>query len=69
MNIIKIAEGDILNLKKNHPCGKDSYDFKVIRTGSDIKISCLSCGRQMAVPRVKLEKSIRAVNGEKIQSK
>ena len=69
MNIIKFAEGDVLGLKKNHPCGKDAFYFKVLRTGSDIKISCLSCGRQMAVPRVKLEKSIRAVNGEKIQSK
>ena len=69
MNIIKIAEGDILNFKKNHPCGKDSYDFKVLRTGSDIKISCLSCGREITVPRVKLEKSISAVNGERIHSK
>ena len=65
MDIIRFAEGDILKLKKNHPCGRDSFDFKVLRTGSDIKICCTKCGREVTVPRVRLEKSIRAVNGEK----
>lgn len=52
-------------MKKNHPCSVNAFDFKVMMTGSDIKICCLSCGRETVVPRVKLEKSIKAVNSEK----
>jgi len=63
MKIIRIAEGDVIGMKKNHPCSPDAREFRVIRTGSDIKISCLNCGREVTVPRVKLEKSIKTVNG------
>lgn len=59
-NIIKIAVGDILELKKPHPCGGKS--FTVMRIGSDIRIICTSCGRDMTLPRVKLEKAIKKIH-------
>ncbi len=64
--IPKIKPGDVIEMKKNHPCGKSS--FEVLRVGSDIRIVCLGCGRDVTVPRIKLEKSIRKINpGEEKQ--
>lgn len=59
MNIPKILVGDILELKKKHPCG--SLRFKVLRIGSDIRIVCEGCGRDMVLPREKLEHAIRKI--------
>jgi len=59
MNIIKFDVGDILEMKKPHPCGERK--FRVLRTGSDIRVCCLTCGRDMTVPRLKLEKNIKKV--------
>ena len=70
-DIIKINVGDVLELKKVHPCGERR--FTVLRTGSDVRIVCLGCGRDITVGREKLEKSIRHVfhaendNGERNQ--
>ena len=51
--------GDTLEMKKKHPCG-DSR-FEVVRVGSDVKVKCLSCGREITASRVKLEKGIKKV--------
>ena len=59
IQIIKISVGDTLELKKPHPCGEKL--FKVLRVGSDVRIVCNGCGRDMTVDRVKLEKSIKNV--------
>jgi hypothetical protein len=59
MQIIKIAVGDLLELKKPHPCG--GAQFKVLRVGSDVRIVCQSCGRDMTLDRIKLEKSIKKI--------
>lgn len=59
MQIIKFSVGNILELKKPHPCGTKL--FKVIRVGSDVRILCTGCGRDMTVDRIKLEKSIKNV--------
>ena len=60
MNTIpKISVGDILELKKSHPCGVKS--FSVLRIGSDIRIVCTGCGRDMVLPRMKLEKAIKKI--------
>ena len=57
MNIPKILVGDKLELKKKHPCGTSV--FEVLRIGSDIRIVCTGCGRDMVLPREKLEKAIK----------
>ena len=46
-------------MKKKHPCG--SFEFEVLRVGSDIRIKCKTCGHDMTVPRIKLEKNIKKV--------
>ena len=61
MNIIKIRTGDILQLKKPHPCG--SADFTVVRVGSLVRIVCRGCGRDMNIDRIKLEKAIKSITG------
>ena len=57
--IIRFAVGDTLEMKKDHPCGARLFGVK--RVGSDIRVVCLGCGRDMTVPRIKLEKGIRRV--------
>jgi hypothetical protein len=64
MKIIKILPGDVLHLKKPHPCG--SFEFSVLRIGSDIRIKCNGCSRDMNVPREKLEKKIKYINNEPV---
>jgi hypothetical protein len=59
MNIVRFFPGDTIELKKTHPCG--SKLFRVVRVGSDVRIICSGCGRDMTVDRVKLEKSIKKV--------
>ncbi len=48
---------DILELKKNHPCGGKA--FTVLRLGSDIKLRCNTCAKELTLPRIKLERMIR----------
>ena len=62
MDIIKFDVGDVLVMKKKHPCGADT--LKVLRTGSDIRVKCTRCERDMTLPREKLEKNIKAVRYE-----
>ena len=56
---LKLGMGDIIRLKKKHPCG--SFHWEITRTGIDIGLKCLCCGRKVLVPRVKLEKKIREI--------
>ena len=57
MDIIKFQIGDIVELKKPHPCGNKR--FKIMRIGSDIRIICEGCGRDMVMDRLKLEKATK----------
>ena len=57
MQIIRMKVGDVLELKKPHPCGDKR--FRVMRVGSEVRIICLGCGRDMVLERVKLERAIR----------
>lgn len=54
-----IRTGDILQLKKPHPCGESR--FRVLRTGIDLRLQCLRCGHSLMMPRLKAEKSIKAI--------
>ena len=62
MAFIKICEGDCVIMKKKHPCGSDS--FNVVRTGSDIRLVCGGCGRNLIIEREKLEKMIKKVSAK-----
>lgn len=56
--------GDIIVMKKVHPCG--SNEFEIIRLGADIKLKCMKCGHVIMLPRIELNKKIkRVMNNEK----
>lgn len=59
MNIIKYRVNDVIELKKEHPCG--SKQFKVLRVGSVMRIACLGCSRDMEIDRLKLEKATKKI--------
>ena len=54
-----IRLGDVLTMKKAHPCGDKRW--VVLRTGADIRMKCLGCGHEVMQPRFKIEKNIRAI--------
>lgn len=54
-----IRVGDIITMKKPHPC--KSKDFEVLRIGMDFKIRCLGCSHEVMLPRASCEKNIRKV--------
>ena len=54
-----IQVGDIVKLKKQHPCG--GKNFEVLRIGMDFRIRCIQCGREVMLPRVKVEKNIKNI--------
>ena len=56
---MNINVGDRLEMKKLHPCGGKT--FEILRVGMDLKIRCEKCGREVMVPRNKIEKNIRTV--------
>lgn len=57
-----VQVGDILTMKKPHPCG--SKQWKVLRTGMDFKLKCTGCGHEVMLPRAKAEKNIRVIERE-----
>lgn len=59
MNIIKFKVGDVLELKKKHPCGENH--FKVLRVGGEMRLSCMGCGHDLIIERIKLEKATKKV--------
>ena len=54
-----IHVGDVLELKKQHPCG--SKEWKVLRVGMDLKLKCGGCGHELMLPRSKAEKAVKKV--------
>ncbi|MCR5116584.1 MAG: DUF951 domain-containing protein [Lachnospiraceae bacterium] len=56
---MEINVGDILVLKKEHPCGEKRWE--VLRTGADIRIKCVGCSHQVFAPRKKIEKSVKEI--------
>lgn len=51
--------GDIVQMKKQHPCG--SFEWEVIRVGADVKIKCTKCSRIVMLPRSKFEKGLKKI--------
>lgn len=53
------AVGDIVKLKKAHPCG--SNEWEILRVGADFRLKCRGCARQVMMARTLVEKSCRGV--------
>ena len=54
-----ILLNDILTMKKQHPCGSNTW--RVLRTGADFRLKCSGCGHEVMLPRSKAEKNIKSV--------
>ncbi|MFZ5631959.1 MAG: DUF951 domain-containing protein [Bacillota bacterium] len=57
--LIRYQVGDVVKMKKTHPCGGDTWE--IMRTGVDFRIKCTNCGRVVMIPRPKFEKSVRGI--------
>ena len=57
--MMDVRLGDILVMKKPHPCGEKKW--RVLRTGMDFRLKCLGCGHEVLIARSKAEKNIREV--------
>jgi len=55
--ILEIKIGDLVRLKKVHPCG--GYDWQVVRLGADIGIKCLKCERRILLSRSVFERRVK----------
>mgnify|MGYP001658875625 CR=1 FL=1 len=53
--------GDIVKLKKQHPCG--SSEWEIMRVGADFRLKCMGCGHMIMVPRKLVEKNARWLKG------
>ncbi|MFY9139522.1 MAG: DUF951 domain-containing protein [Thermacetogeniaceae bacterium] len=56
---MRFSIGDVVRMKKQHPCGNDQWE--IMRVGMDFRIRCLKCGRMVMLPRPKFEKSVKEV--------
>ena len=54
--------GDIVELKKPHPCTSRSTKFKIVRLGADLKIECLGCGNILLISRDSFNKRLKRVS-------
>jgi len=51
MKIFDYQLGDIVELKKPHPCNSKSKQFEIVKLGADLKIKCLGCGNLLIISR------------------
>lgn len=56
---MKYKIGDIVTLKKGHPCGENRW--AILRTGVDIKLKCLGCEKIVWLSRIDFDKRIRKI--------
>jgi hypothetical protein len=57
--VLELRLGDVLRLKKTHPCGSDFW--VVVRLGADIGIRCRKCDRRVLLQRSYLERRVKEV--------
>lgn len=46
--------GDVVRLKKKHPCG--GFEWEVVGTGTDVRLKCATCGRRVIIPREEFDR-------------
>ena len=65
MERLQYDVGDIVKLKKPHPCG--SQEWEILRVGADFRLKCQGCGHQVMVPRKLVEKNTRGLTKKESQ--
>jgi hypothetical protein len=63
INIMEVLPGDVIQLKKKHPCGSD--EWLVLDTGVDFRLRCIGCDRLLLIERVKLERKIKSLSSSR----
>jgi hypothetical protein len=56
---VEIQVGDVVKLKKQHPCG--SREWEVLRIGADFRLKCQGCGHQIMIARKLVEKNVKEI--------
>lgn len=56
---VPVAVGDILEMKKSHPCGAKTW--QVLRVGVDFRLRCTGCGHELMLPRARIIKSVKKI--------
>ena len=56
---MKIEVGNIVKLKKQHPCGRKERE--VLRVGADFRLKCMGCAHQVMMPRTTVEKNVKEI--------
>ncbi len=59
MSYEDIRLGDVVRMRKPHPCG--SYEWKVVRLGADIGIRCSRCEHRVLLPRSRFVRQVKAL--------
>jgi len=59
---MKVEVGDILHMKKSHPCGSSRWE--VLRVGADFRLKCLGCGHQIMLKRTLAEKNTKLIESK-----
>ena len=56
---MKIEVGNVVKLKKQHPCG--SKEWEVLRVGADFRLKCMGCAHQVMMPMTTVEKNVKEI--------
>ncbi len=56
---MQFETGDIIRLKKKHPCG--SFEWEILRVGADFRLKCVGCGHQIMLSRQTVEKKVKEI--------
>lgn len=54
--------GDVIRLKKKHPCG--NYEWEILRVGADFRLKCAGCGHQVMMKRTLVEKNLKGITAK-----
>ncbi len=57
MNPVRYHVGDLVRLRKEHPCGSDVWE--VLRVGMDFRLKCFGCGHIVMLPRPQFERNVK----------
>ena len=55
--VLELALGDVVQFRKAHPCGGDTW--RIVRLGADIGLRCQTCERRVLLPRSRLERRLK----------
>lgn len=57
--LLDIRVGDVVQMRKPHPCGGDTW--QIVRIGAEIGIRCLTCNRRVMLLRSDFERRVKCL--------